>query len=349
MNNQQNKSHASRNALIIIGIIIFLVVGLPLLFVWLLLPSSSQMKRLDASFHQQYESSLSPIPPDDYILLEESDLEVLMNKGVSAFMEEAQDVHFAGIDLVVDEDHLSLLFAVTSVLPWNKEKDELKLTPFAGEVFFEVINTEPSLLSVQLKKIKIGKLGIPVAALMKLQFLKDSLNNSLSFLPGTSRVDLKNATALINLNDVADEWIPGALWTELSLHPEKIRLHFILPEEEQNTLKELCSNLGGYMPSFHASLLPVLPAESGPILKSCETVMLRITSSQPDSLNPLSGVFSIARSYIDLWLSLSEDDQEKVLEQSVKFMESNPEAMEGIVQYIETFEETVESGDGSTE
>ena len=312
MNTEQTKSHAHRPALLVICILLFLFVGLPLFFFWLLMPSSSQLKRLEANVQQQYEGSISPSPPSDVIILGESDLDYLMNRGMSVFTEESEDIHFAGSDLVFNEDRMSLLVGVRAAMPWDRQKNDPVLTPFTAEVFLDVVNAEPSMLSVRLKKIKIGKLGIPVAALMKLQFLKDSLTNSLSFLPGTSRIDLQKSTAHINLNDAAEEWFPGWRWDVFSFHPKEMRLHFLLPEEELQNLKNLSAKLSGYMPLFHARVLPVLPSGSEELLKACEQLMSRIalTGTDQSTLDPLSGLYAVAKMYIDLWVTLPEQDQE---------------------------------------
>lgn len=293
--NNYNSSYSSntpepkgcRTAIVVIFILLLVIIGTPFFLIWMIQPSQKQWVELTEISAGQPDLAISTTSSG--IVLEENWLNYQIDRALTLVFQEAEiEAEFAGSNLALEKDGLSFLLGAVFENPVKGKlgPEELKA---AVKAEFGIIIDKDSMMSAELKKIKIGKLSIPVSFLikniMKIQSVQSSLSPENLSIQGIKNLNMKDQSVQIDLNEISNEIIDGLVVQYARILPGRISISITLPAEFQEEIRSLAELFYETSPILREDLEERIPHESIMKIESAEKILASMAKEKGENSN----------------------------------------------------------------
>ncbi len=325
-------SERNRKPLIIAGIILIILIGIPVLIIWLLQPGKSQWERINSSGAAGPGTAVREIMTDDRtVILTEEWLESRIAEAVTLMNEENSDFQIAGADLSLEENRAGILAGVTLKNPLSSSE---KIIRAAVSLSVRVLINESREMEVKFDSLKIGRMPVPVKLLSRIQALHNSVNFENLSKGRNASFNMDTMSFKAPVDDLMNEISPGTRLEELKLSEGELRLALILPAENNLQLREYAAHFGEYSPDLLGSLKRELPSGKTASLDRIQSIIEQLsTDAEEEMLIPL--LIEGAALSLEFRDALTPEELEKAEMVFVDFIRENPEVMEETEAFLE--------------
>ncbi|OQY32155.1 MAG: hypothetical protein B6241_12020 [Spirochaetaceae bacterium 4572_59] len=296
-----------RTAIIVILVIVFLIIGTPFFLIWMIQPS----QKLWAEVTEVTSGQADLIIPttSSGVILSEEWLDYQIDKALTLVFKESDiEAEYAGSDLSLNQDSISFLMGAVIDNPVKRKLGPEKLKA-AVKVEFGIIIDKDNMMSAGLKRIKIGRLSVPVSFLvknlMKFQSVQSALSPEKLSIQGIKNLNLKDQSVQIDLNKISNEISSGLRVHYARILPGRLSISIGLPVEYQKEIRSLAKLFYNASPALREDLEEKIPPESMIEIKEGEKLLASMVEKKGEVRDFV--LTSYEQKELDFGVSISEE------------------------------------------